>query len=261
MVIKDEISRLIGQAVCWKQETETLFDQVRIQPGWCCADLGCGPIGVLGPLSHRVGSSGQILGFDLNLQFTQAARDFRKKNKLNNTNVINSHLFHLPTKPHSFNLTHARFVFTQIGCDQQLLESMIHQTKPGGVVVSQESDWTTWNCYPTNPYWNKVRDALICLFEYEGGDINAGQRLFSMYQQTILKNIQIRTTILSLPFGHPFRSGMIQMALSMREKLIAAHILTENEFNEAIEECQRTINNPESNIFSYMLCQVWGWLI
>ncbi len=255
-----EINRLISQAVCWEPETENLFDELRISPGWSCVDLGCGPIGILGPLSNRVGIRGQVIGLDANPDCIIAANEFIDQNHLSNVKVFSGDLYDSTLKPDSFNLTHARFVFTQAGCDRLLLETMIELTRSGGVIISQESDWTTWNCYPKNPSWQKIRNALIALYENEGGDINAGQRTYKMFKEAALADVQIHTTIKALPFGHSYRAGMNLMASSLREKIIDANILINNEFDEAFEECNKIINDPGTIIFSYVLCQVWGYV-
>jgi len=70
---------------------------------------------------------------------------------MNNVGVIQGDLYENNLKPRSFDLVLTRFVFTQIGCDNELLNKSIQLTRPGGIVISQESDWTSWNCYPANP--------------------------------------------------------------------------------------------------------------
>ncbi len=187
---KDEINRLINQSKCWETETEILLDQIRIQPGWKCVDLGCGPMGILKSIGNRVGESGQVIGLDANPLFLQAAAELIDRSSLTNCRVIQGDLYHPPFKEGAFNLTHMRFVFSEVGCDHQLLEMMIKLTKPGGVIVSQESDWTSWSCQPFNPHWEKMRHALISVYELSGGDINAGKRLFNMFEEAKLENVQ-----------------------------------------------------------------------
>ncbi len=256
----NEITRLINQAVCWESETELLFDQIQISPGWICADIGCGPMGILGPLSRRVGSHGQVVGVDSNLDHFQVASEYIDKNHLLNVKVYQGDFYNSAFQADTFNLTHTRFIYSQIGCDHLLLDTMIKLTKSGGVIVSQESDWTTWNCYPNNLSWQKIRNALIALFELDGGDINAGQRTYHMFKEANLADVQIRTIIKALPFGHPYRSGMNQMAVSLREKIINSKLLTNTEFDAALEACTQVINDPETLILSYVLCQVWGYV-
>ena len=253
-----EINRLINQAMGWEEETEILLDRIGVQPGWNCADLGCGPLGILGALSSRVGKSGHVLGLDSNPVFIQTAQSYIHENHLNNVEVVQGDLYEKALKPHSFDLAHIRYVFTQHGCDELLLVKIIHLTRPGGMVVSQESDWVTWNCYPLHPSWEKLRNALITWFELNGGDINAGRRTYKMFIDAGLDDIQIRTAILALPVGNVFRSGMNLLALSMREKILKGDILKVAEFDNALLECDAILNDPNYIIVSYILCQVWG---
>jgi ubiquinone/menaquinone biosynthesis C-methylase UbiE len=256
--IKAEVKRLTEQALCWEPDAEILFDKIGIQPGWKCIDLGCGPLGVLSPLSRCVGSQGQVLGLDINPFYIQEANCFINENHYTNVKLIVGDIYDIPIRLHSFDLSHMRFVFTQKGCDEELLGKMIALTKHGGVIISQESDMTTWNCYPPQLAWNKMRKSLSDLFELLGGDINAGLRTYQMFRKANLEDIQIRTASLAMPVGHAYRAGLLWFALAMQEKITAANILTENEFEDALDECNVIINNPEIIIFSYTVCQVWG---
>lgn len=253
-----EIERLIHQANCWLPETEELFDTIDVHPGWKCLDLGCGPAGVLAPLSKRVGARGQVIGVDEDPHCVYAAKNFVKRKNLKNVEIIKGNIFKNPLDNDSFDLSHMRFVFNQEGCDQKLLESMIVLTRPGGVVVSQESDWTTWKCYPPQPSWDTLRDAMIALFEHSGGDINAGLRTYQMFSRANLSAIKIRTAIFAMPVGHPYRSGLIQFALTMKERILSAGLLTETAYNESIKVCKEIIKDPSIIIFSYAVTQVWG---
>jgi ubiquinone/menaquinone biosynthesis C-methylase UbiE len=253
-----EIERLVNQAMGWEEETGILLDRIGIQPGWNCGDVGCGPIGILRSLSLRVGEIGHVVGLDQNPAYVKTARTFIGDNHLKNIQVIQGDMYENNLEPRSFDLTHSRFIFTQVGCDCELLRKMINLTRPGGIVVSQESDWTTWNCYPMHPSWEKMRNALIKLFTFNGGDINAGRRTYKMFKEVGLDDIQIRTAILTLLVGNIFRSGMNQLARSMREKILDAKILNKSEFNQALEDCDAIRDDPDYIISSYTLFQVWG---
>jgi hypothetical protein len=56
-----ELERLRLQARVWEPEAEALLDRIGVTAGWSCADLGCGPVGILGPLSHRVGEMQRLV--------------------------------------------------------------------------------------------------------------------------------------------------------------------------------------------------------
>jgi ubiquinone/menaquinone biosynthesis C-methylase UbiE len=253
-----EINRLIDQARCWEPETESLINKIDIQQGWNCIDVGCGPVGVLPSLCKMVGVQGQVTGVDHNPHYIKAANQFIRQNKLTNARAIKVDFFENTFNPGIFDLSHMRFVFTEVGCDREILEKSILLTRPGGVVISQESDWTTWKCYPPQPAWTNILQSLIELFKLKGGDINAGLRTYQMFKEADFSEPQIRTVILAMPAGNQYRAGLVRFALSMRNKIIAAKILTKEQFSKNIEDCNEIINNPNIIIFSYTLAQVWG---
>ena len=39
-----QIERMRLQAEAWEPEVEIWLDQMGVQPGWHCVDLGCGPM-------------------------------------------------------------------------------------------------------------------------------------------------------------------------------------------------------------------------
>ena len=258
--IDSEISRLAEQAVCWEPQAEILLDLIPVHQGWNCIDLGCGPRGVLWPLSRKVGGRGQVTGFDHNPFFIHAAEEFIEQNHLNNAKIIEGDLFNNSLKPHSFDLCHMRFVFTNIGCSLELVKEMAELTQPGGVVISEESDWASWNCFPFQPSWEKIKRSMIELFEIMGGDINAGVKTHQLFSEAHLSEIQIRRVALDMPVGHVYRSGLVRFALSLREQILDSNILSRVEFSSLIAECSEIVNDPSVKISSYTLCQVWGYV-
>ena len=44
-----ELERLQLQARVWEPDAEVMLDQIGLQAGWRCLDLGCGAMGILGP--------------------------------------------------------------------------------------------------------------------------------------------------------------------------------------------------------------------
>jgi ubiquinone/menaquinone biosynthesis C-methylase UbiE len=51
-----------------------MLDLIGVREGWACLDLGCGPAGITGLLSSRVGSTGRVVGLDMNAGFLDYAR-------------------------------------------------------------------------------------------------------------------------------------------------------------------------------------------
>ena len=83
-----ELERLCFQARVRVPASQQLLDSIGVSAGWRCLDLGCGGVGILGPLSRRVGSESHVLGIDRDPQQLAAARAHVEELKLRNVDVV-----------------------------------------------------------------------------------------------------------------------------------------------------------------------------
>jgi SAM-dependent methyltransferase len=253
-----ELERLQLQARVWEPEAEVMLDHISLEAGWQCLDLGCGAMGILGPLSRRVGPTGQVVGVDLDAMQLAAARAFIQEAGLHNVEIVEQDAYHTAFPRESFDLVHARFVFAPVGRDEELLREMVALTKPGGVVAIQEPDATCWNCFPQHEAWDRLKGAILAAFKQGGGDFDAGQRTYGMLRQAGLEEVRIRAAVVALHNGHPYMRLPIQFATSLRRRILDAGLLTEVELDEALATCEEIAKNPETFVMSFIVTQVWG---
>lgn len=253
-----ELERLRLQARVWEPAAEAMFDQIGIQPGWSCVDLGCAGMGVLGPLSRRVGSHGRVVGVENDVKQLAAARDYVRENQLTNVEIVEQDAYRTSLTCGSFDLTHVRFVFAPVGQEDALLREMLDLTRPGGVVAIQEPDASSWNCYPARSEWARLKDAILAAFAAAGGDFNAGQRTFAMLRRAGLEDVQIRAAVFALQAPHPYRRLPIQLAMSLHRRIVGAGILSESALDEAMVECEQIAGDPNTTVMSFIVTQVWG---
>lgn len=253
-----ELERLRLQARVWEPEAEVMLDRIAIQPGWNCIDLGCGAMGILSPLSRRVGARGRVVGVDTDAKQLEAVREFVKANNLDNVEIreLNAYKTSLPRE--SFDFTHVRFVFAPVGRDEELVQEMLALTRPGGIVAIQEPDATCWNCYPPSPAWTRLKGAILAAFKLGGGDFDAGQRTFGMLRRAGLKEVQLRAAVVALQDTHPYKRLPIQFAASLRKRILDAGILSEAELDQAISECELVASDSNTMVLSFIVTQVWG---
>jgi ubiquinone/menaquinone biosynthesis C-methylase UbiE len=83
-----ELERLRLQARVWEPETEAWLNRLGPMEGWHCLDLGCGAMGILGPLARRVGPSGRVVGVDMDPIQLRGARAFVAENVLANVEIL-----------------------------------------------------------------------------------------------------------------------------------------------------------------------------
>ena len=253
-----EVQRLSIQARVWEKEAYLMLDEIGVQPGWQCIDLGCGPVGILEPLSKKVGIKGSVVGIESDPIHLLAANKMIQENELHNVEVVFQDAYKNLLTCHSFDLTHARFVFTPIGQDSQLFENMINLTRPGGVVAFQESDLSSWSCFPSHPAWEKIKKALIELFKLHGSGINALQHHLTLFKKANIQDICTRTAMIALPKGHVYRMGLNQLARVLRDSILENGILKADEFDKALQQCNLLMNDPNVSVTSYTLVQLWG---
>ena len=254
-----EIERLQMQARVWQPETEAMLDQIGLQAGWRCIDLGCGGMGILGPLSRRVGPTGRVVGVDVGAPHLDAARRYVQDEDLANVEILERDAYDTGLPRESFDFVHVRFVFGPVGRDDELLREMLALTRPGGFVVIQEAvDDMPWRCYPPHPAWDRLTGAILGAFARGAGDFNVGQRTYGMLRGAGLQDVRIRPAVLALQHGHPYMRLPILMANSLRQPIVGGELLSEAELQEALAACEQVVQDPERFALTFLVSQVWG---
>jgi SAM-dependent methyltransferase len=255
-----ELERLRLQARVWEPEAEAWLDLLGPMLGWRCLDLGCGAMGLLGPLARRVGSGGRVVGLDRDPLQLRGARDFVAGEELANVEILEADAYGcgavLPDG--TFDLVHTRFLFAPVGRDAQLLDEMWRLTRPGGIIAIQEPDSAAWTCYPPSGPWEQLKAAILEAFRRGGGDFDAGRRTFGMLRDRGAAEVRIRAAVIALPPGHPYLRLSIQFATSLRSRILEMGIMDATVLDEAIAGCERTAADPGSAGLSFVVTQVWG---
>jgi SAM-dependent methyltransferase len=253
-----ELERLRLQARVLEPEAEAMLDRIGVQAGWSCIDLGCGAMGILGPLSKRAGPHGRVVGADQDAKQLAAARDYVRSGNLTNVEIIERDAYDTGIERESFDFVHVRFVFAPVGRDQALLQEILRLVKPGGTVAIQEPDSRAWNCFPPNTEWTKLKNLIVEAFKRGGGDVDAGQRTFGMLRCAGLEDVQVRAAALALYDRHPYMRLPVQFAGSLRQRILDSDIVNAPELDALIAECERVAGDPDTFITNFNLVQAWG---
>jgi hypothetical protein len=135
---------------------------------------------------------------------------------------------------------------------------MLALTRPGGVLVVQEPDATSWNGFPPQPAWERLKGAILAAFARGEGDFNAGRRTYGMWRQAGLEEVQVRAAAMALPPGHPYRRLPIQFATSLRRRILEGQLLTEAALDDAMAACEQMATDANTFSMTSILSQVWG---
>ncbi|MGC1592379.1 MAG: methyltransferase domain-containing protein, partial [Pseudolabrys sp.] len=131
-----EIERLHIQSAAMVPDTERMLELIGVREGWSCLDIGCGPGGIVGLLCKRVGSTGRVVGLDMNIGFLEHARATTPSNV--EFVVADAYGSNLPAG--TFDLVHMRFVASTSGAPERLLQEAKRLARPGGTIALQEAD-------------------------------------------------------------------------------------------------------------------------
>ena len=249
-----EIERLEMQAAVWAHDTEIMLGRIGVSEGWRCLEIGCGPGGITTLLSERVGRSGRVLGLDMDAHFIEYARSRAGANV--EFRVGDAFAAELPAE--SFDLVHMRFVASTAGDPERLLREAIRLARPGGVVALQEPDTDTYNCYPPHPAWDKMKAAVIEIFERTGGDVYLAKRLYRLVRQHGLQDVQYRPVFHGVRSTDPAADLLPSTVESLRGPILKFGLLSEAEIATLLAECRAHLRNPDTVSTLYAVAQVWG---
>lgn len=253
----EELNRLQLQARVWEAETEALLEQIGVQPGWICADLGCGAMGILGPLSRRVGARGKVIGVDRDASLLAAAQVYVESENLHNVTLHVSDVHHSGLPREGFDLVHERFVLPHVASPEKLIHEMIALAKPGGIIALQEPDHSSWRFHPSCESWSRLLEILETALGLHG-DINIGRRTYQMLQKSGLEDVHLRAGVLGLESQHPYMKMPLIGMEAMRKRIVAESISTEQELDRLATDVLACCEDRERMMISFTTIQTWG---
>jgi SAM-dependent methyltransferase len=249
-----EIERLHIQSAALASNTAAMLDLIGVRQGWACLDIGCGPRGITDLLSERVGTSGRVVGLDMDAAFLEVARAGAAKN----TEFRQGDAYNSDLPAASFDFVHMRFVASTAGDPEGLLDEAIRLARPGGIVALQEPDGTTLNCYPPHEAWERLKRALLGAFAGVGADLQLAKRLFALVRKSNLKDVHYRPFLIGVRSTDPMVDYLPSTVESLRSTVIKLGLLGEEEFAPVLAACRAHLHNPDTVFTMYTVAQVWG---
>ncbi len=253
-----EVDRLRIQSLALEPFAESLLDEVGVSAGSSALDLACGPIGLLRPLSARVGPTGRVVGLDLDPAEVTAADSHCRSLGLSNVRVLPGDAFRTQFDEDSFDLVHAWLLITPVGRAHDLVTEMMRVAKPGGAVVLEEADVSAWSCFPRSAGFEQLQQVILECFRRGGGNFESGREVFALLRRSGLTEVRSRAVAPTLHDGHPFMRSTVHFAASLRRRILEDGLLIESELDEAVADVERAVARPETSMISFLIVQAWG---
>ncbi|MFD5554692.1 methyltransferase domain-containing protein [Streptomyces sp. NPDC127068] len=254
----EEVRRLIAQSAQLRPAAEVALDRIPIQPGWRAVDVGCGPLGILDLLESRVGPSGIVIGLDRDRRTIQVASR-RQADRRGGPHLICKVVdvradSALPVT--GADLAHVRLLLAHVPDPERVVRRALATLRPGGWVLVQEYDWSTWSCDPHLPAFEELRDRIADLWT---GDVRIGRRLGALLESTGV--VSVSTNTIRHPAAHPKDDRytlLLHFTGVIRARLLAHAPAGVEPFDRLVDAVRRHLGQPGRRITDPDLHQAWG---
>jgi ubiquinone/menaquinone biosynthesis C-methylase UbiE len=174
----DEYQRLRLQAKMWEVATRRLLQQVGLQAGMNCLDIGCGPGEVMRLMGEIVGPIGHVTGIDSDGKVGREALGVLQATGNCDFTFIEHNVESVEEiVGQPFDVTFARLVLIHVRDPIAVLRKMHSWTKPGGYIIVQDYDLRTVDAYPRLAALAEFERVLLGGLERLGRDARIGYKL------------------------------------------------------------------------------------
>jgi ubiquinone/menaquinone biosynthesis C-methylase UbiE len=213
------------------------LDNLPIQPGWNCLEVGGGGGSIATWLAARVGSAGRVLVTDLDPRFLDASN-------FSNMEIRRHNIVTDPLPEAAFDLIHARLVLIHIPEREKVLARLVAALKPGGWIVEEEFDSQSLHCGPLQMPQEvhlKTQAAVFRLLDERGVERRWGRLVHSRMRALGLVDVRAEAR-LSMWFGKSMGASMTRTNFEqLHDALITGGYVTEQELEEDIAR----LDDPE----------------
>jgi ubiquinone/menaquinone biosynthesis C-methylase UbiE len=174
-----EAERLRRQGRLVENMTRPLLEKIGLCPGMSCLDIGCGPGEAMRLMGEMVGDTGIVVGVDIDARAGRSGIDRLHAEIECNFQFIEQDLSGPnPLPPGPFDLVFGRLVLIHLPEPIAMLRKMYAVTKPGGVILVQDYNGTSFDIQPRPKQWNSFQKMSIsAVAKATGRDISFGTKL------------------------------------------------------------------------------------
>jgi SAM-dependent methyltransferase len=251
-----ELRRLRIQAEVWEPAGRALLETLPAPEGARAVDVGCGAMGWLPLLDEWVGMRGHAIGADVDDAMLAAAGALSEAQDLSRVDLVNDDLFATRLPAGDFDLVHARFQLCPLGRHEEQLAIYRRLVRPGGVIVLEDPDHSTWTFEPDAPATGRLVHMIVEAFAAAGGDFDAGLRGAGLLAGAGIEP-RVRRTVLALPPEHPYLRLPLEFAQSLRPQLL--ELEAEPVLDALIAEVEAELASPRRVGRTFTLVQSYGW--
>jgi ubiquinone/menaquinone biosynthesis C-methylase UbiE len=244
------ISRYEDLSTLYDPQTVLRLEQLGVDLGWSCLEVGGGGGSIASWLCDRVGYSGRVLATDIDPCFLHTL-------SCPNLEVRRHDIRSEGLPKHQFHLAHARLVLMHLAERELALSRMLQTLRPGGWIVIEEFD--DLSIVP-NSYVNpaeeelQVRRALQIVLASRGVELRYGRLLPQQLCALGLVNVGAEASV-SIWRGKSAGTNLLKLTCEeLRDPIVSSGLISQSEFDAEMKR----VDEHDFLMPSPMMWTVWG---
>ncbi|MGZ4639515.1 MAG: methyltransferase domain-containing protein, partial [Actinomycetes bacterium] len=221
-------SRFDALSTIFDPSTFRHIEDLGIEPGWRCWEVGAGGPSVPAWLADRVGPEGRVLATDIDVSWMAGAAGGALE--------VRRHDVGADAPPaETFDLVHARLVLVHVPQRAAALRAMVQALRPGGWLLLEDADPALQPLLcpdehgPDQQLANKLRHGFRALLAQRGVELAYGRTLPRLLREAGLTGVQVDAFF---PVTSPASTELERATVEqVRGRLVAAGIATHEEID------------------------------
>jgi SAM-dependent methyltransferase len=253
-----EFTRLQIQSDLFRDDARTILQQIDDGKGRRVLDLCCGIGGITDLLSEWVGSSGSVVGADIDREKLAYARTWADHKKLLNVEFLQADAMKTGLAAHSFDLVHTRFAISVIRNGLAILDHMLTLVRPSGLVFIEEANTHTMQCFPRTEDWDQALSLVKDTFRAVEADTEIGPSLRGVLLEKGLLDLKVKPCLHALTCADPMTMHLPLTLTAMSDTVASLGLMAKADVESLVTRVADHLAKPQTMTLSFTMLQLVG---
>ena len=237
------------------EATEAFLSRLGLASGWACLDVGCGDGQVTLAMARVAGSSGRVVGVDVDVEARELAREAAKRAGVG-VGFVHGYAAR-PLLTEAFDLAYARLLLSHLVDPVAAVRAMRAEVRPGGVVAVEDLFVGTLRSDPPAPALDRLQEVYCATVRFHGGDPTIGPRLRALLSASGLEDVREETVANRMDTVDD-KLFLAQLVRNMRGSIGEAGAATEDQIDELEASVEQAARDPATVFYQARIHQVSG---